>query len=88
MGKYEKLLLKILRGTSDNNINFNDLLNLLLKMDFKIKIKGSHHNFRKSGIIEKLNLQKDGNLAKTYQVKQVRNIITKYGLSLKEDKDG
>lgn len=36
--------------------------------------------FRKEGIEEKINLQKDKNKAKVYQVKQVRNIILKYKL--------
>jgi len=36
--------------------------------------------FRKSGIEEKINLQKDGNMAKPYQVKQVRAVILKYKL--------
>lgn len=80
MSKYEKLLLKILKGTSDASINFNDLCNLLRSFDFEIRIKGSHHIFRKEGIIEKINLQRDGNKAKPYQVKQVRNIIVKYKL--------
>jgi hypothetical protein len=34
--------------------------------------------FRKKEIIEKINLQRDGSMAKPYQVKQVRNIILKY----------
>jgi len=36
--------------------------------------------FRKEGIVEKINLQREGNLAKPYQVKQVRNVILKYKL--------
>lgn len=36
--------------------------------------------FRKEGIIEKINLQRDGGKAKAYQVRQVRNIILKYKL--------
>ena len=40
----------------------------------------SHHIFRKAGVEEKVNLQKDGSNAKPYQVKQVRNIILKYKL--------
>jgi len=31
MGKYEKLFEKILFGMSDNNVDFNELLNLMLK---------------------------------------------------------
>ncbi len=45
---------------------------------FGMPIKGSHHIFRKAGVEEKINLQKDGNKAKPYQVRQVRNMILKY----------
>ncbi len=80
MGKYEKLLLKILGGTADANINFDDLCGLLKNFGFEARMRGSHHIFRKEGIIEKINLQRDGNKAKPYQVKQVRNVIVKYKL--------
>lgn len=36
--------------------------------------------FRKEAVIEKINLQREGNEAKPYQVKQVRNVIVKYKL--------
>jgi hypothetical protein len=84
MGKYEKLIYQILRGTSDANISFLNLVNLLQHFGFEMRIKGSHHIFRKKGIEEKPNLQKDGNKAKPYQVKQVRNIIIKYKLGGEE----
>ncbi|MBM3709446.1 MAG: type II toxin-antitoxin system HicA family toxin [Actinobacteria bacterium] len=80
MDKPNKLLLKILSGTSDANIPFEDLCNLLKYFDFEMRVRSSHHNFRKEGIIEKINLQKSGNKAKPYQVKQVRQIIVKYKL--------
>lgn len=85
MNNNEKLLDKILRGDSDANINFNDLCNLLRYLGFDVRIKGSHHLFRKEGIIEKVNLQRDGNKAKAYQVKQVRNILLNYNLGGKTD---
>ena len=80
MGKYEKLLLKILSGTSDANIHFDDLCDLLKSYGFEVRIRGSHHMFRKEGVVEKINLQRDGSKAKPYQVKQVRNVIVKYKL--------
>lgn len=80
MGKYEKLIFQILQGANDANILFSDLVNLLKHLGFEIRVKGSHHIFRKSGVEEKTNLQKDGNKAKSYQVRQVRNIIIKYKL--------
>ncbi len=80
MGKHEKLLLKILSGTSDANIRFDDLCNLLKSFGFEVRVKGSHHIFRKAGILEKINLQRSGDSAKPYQVKQVRNVIIKHKL--------
>jgi predicted RNA binding protein YcfA (HicA-like mRNA interferase family) len=80
MGKSEKLILQILSGTSDANIKFEDLCNLLKKLGFEMRVRGSHHLFRKKGIVEKINPQQEGNKAKPYQVKQVRNIILKYKL--------
>lgn len=85
MGKYEKLIFQILSGTSDANIPFSDLINLLQYFGFEMHIKGSHHIFRKDGVEEKPNLQKDGNKAKPYQVKQIRNIILKYKLGVSDD---
>jgi predicted RNA binding protein YcfA (HicA-like mRNA interferase family) len=72
MGKYEKLLAKILRGTSDANINFASLCQLLLKLGFNQKIKGDHFIFSKDGMTEIINIQPNGSLAKSYQVKQIR----------------
>jgi len=80
MSNYDKLLFQILRGASDANIGFNDLRTLLSALGFEERIRGSHHMFRKAGIIEKINLQRDGNKAKVYQVRQVRAIILKYKL--------
>ena len=58
MGKYEKLFNLVLRGTSDKNIYFEDLRLLLVKLGFTEKIRGAHHNFRKTGIEEKINIRK------------------------------
>ena len=80
MSKHEKLLLKVLSGTSDANIHFDDLCDLLKGFCFDFRIRGSHPIFRKEGVVEKINLQRAGNKAKPYQVKQVRNIIVKYKL--------
>ncbi|MBT3604351.1 MAG: type II toxin-antitoxin system HicA family toxin [Candidatus Latescibacteria bacterium] len=80
MGKFDDLIDKILKGRSDANIAFRDLCQLLRHLEFDERIRGSHHIFRKQGIEEKINIQRDGNKAKAYQVRQVRNVILKYGL--------
>lgn len=80
MAKYDALLDRILRGTSDANIGFNDLRQLLRRLGFEERIRGSHHMFRKAGIEEKINLQREGSKAKVYQVRQVRAIISRHKL--------
>ena len=80
MGKHEKLLLQIIQGRSDRNTGFEELRKLLLQLGFKERIRGSHHVFRKTGVEEMINLQKDGNKAKPYQVKQVRAVLLRYRL--------
>ncbi len=80
MGNYKRLIQQILSGKADANIAFSDLCNLLLRCGFEMRASGSHHIFRKAGIEEKINLQKDDGKAKPYQVKQVRYIILKYKL--------
>jgi len=81
MSKYENLIEKILQAQSDANIHFDDVCHLLLRLGFNERIKGSHHIFRKEGVEERLNLQRDGNNVIPYQIKQVRNILLTYNLT-------
>ena len=80
MGKYEKLRQKILSGASDSNIPFSDFCQLLKRLGFEERIKGDHHIFTRAEVEEIINLQPKGSKAKSYQVKQVRNLIVKYRL--------
>lgn len=73
---------KLLQGRNDANIFFVSLCRLLKAFGFMERIRGSHHIFAREGIEEILNLQPKGSKAKTYQVKQVRNIILRYKLTL------
>lgn len=81
MGRQEKLISKILRGSSDSNIGFDELCSLLIHLGFDERIKGGHHLFRRDGVEELINLQKDGGKAKAYQVKQVRVVLVNYNLT-------
>jgi hypothetical protein len=76
----DKILDQILRGRSDANIAFRDLRQLLLGLGFEERTSGSHHMFRRTGVRELINLQRDGSKAKPYQVRQVRRIILEYKL--------
>jgi hypothetical protein len=80
MGKYTKLRDKILAGSSDGNIEFSGLCQLLVRLNFDERIKGSHHIFTRDDVVEIINIQPKGNKAKAYQVKQVRGILVKYRL--------
>ena len=78
--KHEKILRSILSGTRDQNIAFSDLRSVLRDFGFECRIKGDHFIYTKPGVEEIINIQPRGNKAKPYQVKQVRNLILKYGL--------
>ena len=85
MSKFDKLIQKILSGSSDRNIDFKDLCGLPETLEFDNRIKGSHHIYYKDGITEIINLQTKGNKAKAYQVKQVRELLIKYKLIMSKD---
>ena len=76
----EKTLDKILRGDSDANIRFEELCHLLQVKDFRMRVSGSHHIFTRAGVVERINLQREGSKAKPYQVRQARKILAKYKL--------
>ncbi len=80
VGKYEELRLRILQGKADANISFDDLRHLLRWFGFEERTRGSHHIFRRQGVRELINLQREGSKAKAYQVRQVRQVVVRYGL--------
>ena len=81
MAKHDKFLDRILRGTSDANIAFEELRRLLKRLGFAERIRGDHYIFTKAGVEEILNLQPQGAQAKPYQVKQIRAALVKYCLA-------
>jgi len=81
VAKYDKLLTRVLQGTADANISFEELRHLLKRLGFTERIRGDHYIFTREGVEEILNLQPKGAQAKPYQVKQVRTAIVKYRLA-------
>ena len=75
-----KTFRRVLSGTSDAAIRFDDLCSLLERLGFEKRVRGSHHLFRRAGVEEKINLQREGSHAKPYQVKQVRAVVLRYKL--------
>ena len=79
MGKLEQLRLRILQRKSDANVDFDDLRRLLQWLGFEVRTRGSHHIFRRPGVRELINLQREGSKAKVYQVRQVRQVLSGTG---------
>ena len=85
MGKHEKLVQKILSGRQDTSINFSEAVTLLQAFGFSLRVHGSHHIFDQDGIDELINIQPKGSKAKAYQIKQIRDLILKYRLEVKDE---
>ena len=64
---------------------FLEMVQILHRLGFEERVKGSHHIFSREGVAEILNLQPRGNKCKPYQVKQVRNVIITYQLAGEAD---
>ncbi len=85
MSRFEKLLLKLLRGASDANFSFDELRTLILTLGFSERVSSSHHIYTKEGIDEIINIQPKQGKAKPYQVKQIRNLVIKYKLDVDDN---
>ena len=82
MAKRRKIFERLMNGTADADLAFEDLCRLLRQLGFDERVRGDHHIFTRNGVEEILNLQPKSAQAKPYQVKQVRNLIRKYGLEI------
>ena len=61
------------------NVKFNDLLNICRSYFGEPRINGGHHIFKTPWFGDpRINLQKDGKMAKPYQVKDVLKAIERY----------
>jgi len=77
----KKVYNSVMSGKSDNNIKYTDFRKLILDLGFVFRRqRGSHTMYFHDGINEFLNIQKDGNKAKSYQVEHLRNVIINHRL--------
>jgi hypothetical protein len=81
LSRMEKLLAKVLSGHADPSIRFTELCTLLQRLGFNMRVRGSHHMFRRPGLPRPINLQRMSSAAKQYQVQQVRDILIEYRLT-------
>jgi hypothetical protein len=78
MGNWKKTLTKVMSGRADANIRYDDLGLLLRRLGYTpSQAGGSHRVFRFEGR-DFINLQDAGGMAKSYQVRQVRDQLSKY----------
>ena len=81
--KKRKLLEKIISGSK--NIRFAEATDLAEAFGFKLdRINGSHHIFVHPGIPELINLQNVKGKVKSYQLKQLLNIIEQHNLQMED----
>lgn len=71
-------------GRADANIDFDSLVGLLRHLGFEERTRGSHRIFVKAGVEALVGLQRSAAQAKRYQVKQVRELLARYGLEVSE----
>jgi len=84
MARPETPLRRILEGNSDTGIPFLGLRNLLLRLGFRERVRGSHHMFRRPDVEEMINLQRYGHEAKGYQLRQVRRVLRRLRQELED----
>ncbi len=66
MAKIDKTYGRVISGLWDNNIRFTELVTLLKKFGFNLRIKDDHFIFYKRGVEEIINIQPIRDRAKPY----------------------
>ncbi len=81
------LLLARIRRDDITNVSFGDLVRLVEALGFReVGGRGSHRGLRASEVPELVNLQVERGQAKRYQVRQVGDLIRRYGWSLEGER--
>ena len=79
MAKWGKFRRKLMSGRSDSSLDFGDLCRFVeqdLGFTPHPHNSGSHRVYAKAGIPNIIDLQPNGHEAKSYQVRQIRSLIT------------
>jgi predicted RNA binding protein YcfA (HicA-like mRNA interferase family) len=82
--KKEKLFQKIISGSK--NISFTEAMKCAELFGFHLdRVNGSHHIFTHNDIPELINLQNVNGKAKSYQIKQLLQLIEEYNLQMEDN---
>ena len=85
MSKVTKTLDRLLRGSADANVGFDDLRALLRHLGFTERIRGSHHIFKHPDFPRQLNLQRIKGQVKPYQIRQFLAITEEFNLPMEDE---
>lgn len=75
MTKFEKLITKILNGQATS---YQEVENLLLRLDFEVQVCGSHHVFRKKGYHKNVSIKRRPQLL-AYQLRDLQEVLKDHG---------
>jgi len=74
--------------SNPRNVKFSDLLSVCIKYFGNPRIRGSHHIFKTPWQGDpRINIQKDGDMAKAYQVRMVQKALAKLASSTEYGED-
>ncbi|MDT7855264.1 type II toxin-antitoxin system HicA family toxin [Rubrivirga sp. S365] len=81
MSKHDKLLARLLRGTSDASFSFEELRSVLLRLGFEQRApRGSHYTFSHPAVPSILTVPKHRPVKRVY-VRKARALITEHNLA-------
>ncbi len=83
--RLERLLAQVIAGRG--SIQFREFEALIVALGFEFKRQtGSHRQYLHPKVGRPFPIQPDGNEAKRYQCRELRDMISAYGLTLDPDK--
>ncbi len=86
MASLKKTYDAVVSGQSDQNLRLAEVRRVLLALGFQERTSGGHLVLWHDDIEEIVNLQPlSGGKAKAYQVKQVRQLLTKYQFAFEKE---
>ncbi len=58
MTAVQRVMARVLSGTSDQNLRFEDLRRMLAALRFDERVRGSHHIFSRTGVAEMMTVSR------------------------------
>jgi predicted RNA binding protein YcfA (HicA-like mRNA interferase family) len=80
-----ELLNRLLDGHV-RNVAFRDFCDLVEGFGFELwRIRGSHHMYRRTGVVDRVVLQPERGDTKAYQIRQFLRTVEEYDLRLEDE---